>query len=445
MGNTRRRLWVGICRSIVVTIPIAACSTGSPVSSPEGTVTTYTENSGVALYAPRGARAQKVVFDTSDENLIHEPDTPFRKFFNAHAQDFGAGKLDYAKTTILNGILRRLENKAYIRDMVEEVVDAHDDAINATNRVQSDKTDNAKEKVDAKAKKAGTPEAAAKEKALRERNKKLLIDAIYFALLREDYPNVRDGDIERIVEQFCTNDEADERDDAIDATSKDEEVVVRRQFRTIWETATSGTGLRKRLRLAMKQALRERLFFRSIIDASIDKRTNLFVGASSPAARLGKNEKTLTEFVNKNMGERSSIANALAESWIAGEDSLWVAFAKAQSGTTGPLSVAAAEQGAFFKTLRGLVVAELKKTKELNTAMAAVFENDAVSGRLRRDANGGFGEAAADPGVTAGARASARRLRGAVPRLRRSRWLRRSDPQGARPALFAVVRQPRIA
>ena len=57
--------------------------------------------------------------------MIHEPDTPFRKFFNAHAADFRSGKVDYAKTTILGDIVSRVNNREFIRLMVQNVIDRH--------------------------------------------------------------------------------------------------------------------------------------------------------------------------------------------------------------------------------------------------------------------------------------------------------------------------------
>lgn len=112
-------------------LSLVACLTSSctPIvfSSPEGTITTYVKDSGVQVYAPRAARAQKVVFDTSDQQLIQKPETPFRKFFDAHSVDFASGKVEYAKTTILGDIVNLVRNKEFIRDMIKEVVDARID------------------------------------------------------------------------------------------------------------------------------------------------------------------------------------------------------------------------------------------------------------------------------------------------------------------------------
>ncbi len=95
------------------------------ISSPEGTATKYVSDHGPLVYAPRAARAQKVVFDTPDKQLIYAPDTPFRRFFESHAADFEPDKLEYAKTTILGDIIAMLRSKAYVRDMVAAVIDDH--------------------------------------------------------------------------------------------------------------------------------------------------------------------------------------------------------------------------------------------------------------------------------------------------------------------------------
>lgn len=115
---------------------IVSCFSGcTPIvfSSPEGTITTYVKDSGVQVYAPRAARAQKVVFDTADQQLIQKPDTAFRKFFDSHSIDFASGKVEYAKTTILGDVVNMVRNREFIRDMIKEVVDAHRDSAIAPN------------------------------------------------------------------------------------------------------------------------------------------------------------------------------------------------------------------------------------------------------------------------------------------------------------------------
>lgn len=114
-----------------------SCTNHHIVSSPEGTVTSFVEDSGVLVYAPRSARAQKVVFDTSDQQLIHKPDTPFRKFFDSHAGDFAnKADLEYAKTTILADIVNMVRNKEFIREMIKKIVYDHlDSAIAPSNQL----------------------------------------------------------------------------------------------------------------------------------------------------------------------------------------------------------------------------------------------------------------------------------------------------------------------
>lgn len=119
-----RSVLAQIMTLLLITLVLAGCRERW-VSSPEGTATTYVQNAGMIVYAPRSARVQKVVFDTADNQLIQEPDTPFRTFFNAHAADFSRGNLEYAKTTILGDIVNLVENREFIREMIVETVARH--------------------------------------------------------------------------------------------------------------------------------------------------------------------------------------------------------------------------------------------------------------------------------------------------------------------------------
>ncbi len=109
---------------LILLIPVSSCNQHL-ISSPEGTITSHVQDKEVLVYAPRAARAQKVVFDTSDKQMIHEPDTPFRRFFNDHTSDFSRGNVDYAKTTILKDIVSRVNNKEFIRSMLHEIIERH--------------------------------------------------------------------------------------------------------------------------------------------------------------------------------------------------------------------------------------------------------------------------------------------------------------------------------
>src|SRR5262245_28875957 len=125
MKVASRRLLLSGCFVVALFLFYSLQTPGAvpPISSPEGTLTTYVEGKNSLIYPPRSARAQKVEFDTADKQMIYEPDTPFRAFFNSHAADFAPGKLDYAKTTILGDIIANLRNKRFIRAIVKEVFD----------------------------------------------------------------------------------------------------------------------------------------------------------------------------------------------------------------------------------------------------------------------------------------------------------------------------------
>ncbi|MEM7245893.1 MAG: hypothetical protein AAF533_11150 [Acidobacteriota bacterium] len=106
----------------------AILSLGSvPISSPEGTATSHVREKGPLVLPPRSAIVQKVIFDTPDKQLIHSPDTPFRRFFDARSRDFAAGKLEEAKATILADIVALLRNRQYLTPWLTEVVTRHRD------------------------------------------------------------------------------------------------------------------------------------------------------------------------------------------------------------------------------------------------------------------------------------------------------------------------------
>lgn len=104
---------------------IGAACLNAPALSPEGTATSDALNRNAAVYAPRAARAQKVIFDDPSKEMIYAPDTPLRRFFDAHARDFNDKDLDYAKTTILMDIVAMVRGREYLGRVVREVIDRH--------------------------------------------------------------------------------------------------------------------------------------------------------------------------------------------------------------------------------------------------------------------------------------------------------------------------------
>lgn len=117
--------WLLALRATVLAFPLLALPVRAEqlVASPEGTVTTYVSREGPLVFAPRAARAQKVIFDTPEKQLVYAPDTPFRRFFDSRANDFDSSGLEYAKTTILGDIVARLRSREYVREVVGKVVD----------------------------------------------------------------------------------------------------------------------------------------------------------------------------------------------------------------------------------------------------------------------------------------------------------------------------------
>ncbi len=112
---------------VLGSLSVSTLQAAQIVASPEGTATTYVSKEGPLVFAPRAARAQKVIFDTPEKQLIYAPDTPFRRFFDSHAYDFDSAGLEYAKTTILGDIVNRLRSREYIRDIVGQVIEDYRD------------------------------------------------------------------------------------------------------------------------------------------------------------------------------------------------------------------------------------------------------------------------------------------------------------------------------
>lgn len=266
--------------SLFLFIPLlAGCAT--VISSPEGTITSYVRDKRVQVYAPRSARAQKVLFDTADKQMIHEPDTPFRQFFNSHSADFRPGKVDYAKTTILNDLVNRIRNMEYVRGMVGEVIERHkESAINPTN--------------------ASTPSNKEKQ----NRNAKLLKDALYNALVDEGYPDIRDNRIHNILEKFFGESVKE----------------INTQYNSIWKGTTTTAKNFSAFKLDLMQTLREKQFFRKVIDDSVAKRLALFKSPGSPYGGV-KNALSLI----KKFLERINTDSYL-EKFSKTKESLWQSF-----------------------------------------------------------------------------------------------------------------------
>lgn len=267
-----------------------------PVSSPEGTLTAYVQGKNSLIYPPRSARAQKVEFDTAERQMIYEPDTPFRAFFNSHAADFAPGKLDYAKTTILADVIASLRNKQYIRFLVKEIIDLDPDGLNL----------------------APLTAAASKEdkKARRDRVANLLIDGITLILERENYPNLRDDDINRLLEKVFKG-EGPDVDELGSQTHKAwvSFVLPDHRDQILWE---------------LRQALLEKRCLKSIINDSVARRPELFRGVGSPAGAMKDAQEQIEKFIEENLAILSVAEVA------AGKKSLWELFLASLSEHTSP-------------------------------------------------------------------------------------------------------------
>ena len=250
------------------------------ISSPEGTTTTHVQESGVQVYAPRAARAQKVVFDTADDQMIHESDTPFRKFFNAHASDFKHGKLDYAKATILRDIVAQLKNKEYILRILKKIINRQKEKIG---------TDDA------------SSEAQVKEiEQWNNLDSQLIGKLIYQKLVHKGYPSIRDEEIESLIDVFF--------DDCGKTGS------------TLSNLIDCNSTYFELFKIDLKTSLLQRDYFMDIIDHAVDKRLNLFRSAVSPSQPMQNALGVLKSFVKNNLKESH------ADSFADLQTSLWGVF-----------------------------------------------------------------------------------------------------------------------
>ncbi|MEE8575232.1 MAG: hypothetical protein V3T30_07450, partial [Thermodesulfobacteriota bacterium] len=394
---------------VAVVAVLTSCAT--IVSSPEGTTTTYVEKSNVLVYAPRAARAQKVVFDTEDKQMIQKPDTPFRQFFDSHSKDFKDGKLDYAKTTILESIVDRLRNREFIEPMIREVVERHKDLV-------------IKPIYDAK---DGEAEKKAKIKRL---NIDALVSTLFEAFRRENYPYMRDENIERVLRNFMYD----------NPTNYDPNFI---EYNRVWElTVADGTDGAKAGKVAgakagakvgadvgaiagatkgevaggaagakagkvagaifgaiagidagiknknqgghrraelfaieLKRALTERRFFHKVIDDAVSKRSSLFASSGPSLSARNNALGVLNAFVDKNL---TNVKDDKYNFVYEGEQSLWRFFLDENKGyfkKTGGGDLVGSELVDFGNLLRAELKPLLKDDADLNAVFTTVLKN----------------------------------------------------------------------
>ena len=362
-----------------------SCNNLPHISSPEGTTTTYVEDRGVLVYAPRQPKAQKVVFDTPAESLIHEYDTPLRRFFDSRSHLFGTLRgesgVDLAKVTILQGIVNRLRNREYIRAMIANIIARHPDAI--VPRLGS------------------SPSKA--DRDLHTRHEKILSDALLGALTEADYPYMRDQGIEEVVEEFARDGDSGTSDDR------------RKERRRIWvRTTQNGLPFRHwavtNFEDDLRQSLRERSFFHDILDDAIKDHTHLFLRSGSALSPMQAGRGKLVGFVRDHLG--AELAKALAEE----STSLWSLVIdhiadqadggnpRHLRGATPTSKLEGDALDAFRNRLRKLLVAQLAAKQKLAPAVTAVLKDEELRASLVPD----DGAAAAAPGATPPVTASLR-------------------------------------
>lgn len=357
---------------------------GQPISSPEGTATSFVEEKGPLVYAPRAARAQKVVFDTADKQLIYAPDTPFRRFFESRAVDFEPYQQDYAKTTILGDIIAILRNKTYIRDIIAQVVENHKQtAISDQCPAQrslavaaslskmlaapqnfTNFTTEARAKIEVinSLVRVGNSNPLGTDKTMlqklgdeiQEANQsitKLGTNQITSESVKDiDFTKIA-GEINKIitnavtvdqVQQACSNSEK-WRDNHAELLTDylylefqnenypdmdDDEIVeaINKRFDNkesvaAYAIAALGSEATKALKIELGQRLKQRDWLRKVLDRAIAKRADLFKKSGSPVQNLRDTQDQFKKFVETRL-----ITAALTEGLKSDSTSLWQAF-----------------------------------------------------------------------------------------------------------------------
>ncbi len=329
--------------ALVITALILSGDSGQGaqvIGSPEGTATSFVSENGPLVYAPRSARAQKVIFDTPEKQLIYAPDTPFRRFFDSRAQDFDDGKVEYAKTTVLSDIVARLRSREFIKGQVGEVVERYksrlissksdielvdvgitetlslgntkpsfEDTKQALTAIIAQHSDigirhdltnsllgakdltEARTKYTARAKTSPKLTEAQQQKLVDDRAN-LLVDVLYRVLLQDNYPDVDDEEISGIVAR---------------AQGKD----------WLWMEKVFKPAFQNEL----EERLKQRDWLRIVVQQAVAKRQNLFRKGGSPVDGLREAEESF-----RKLAEKTAFSPTFREVLFSDNLSLWQGF-----------------------------------------------------------------------------------------------------------------------
>ncbi len=294
-----------LARSLLFVWALAGCAV-SPITSTEGLADPNSIKKGAVVFAPRAARAQKIIFDDGTKELIHAPDTPLRRFFESHSPDFRGGKLEYAKTTILGDLIDQLRGRNYLGDLVRAVVERHLDLF-IPQQIAWRGCQNPG---------PGTGERG-EEKA--KARAELFAAALELELQRSGYPDIGDDSISKVLSDYKASDP--------------------------WRlTVKANAAAQELFQADLRTTLVARGFLRDAIDEAVSNRKDLFATSGSPVAAMTKARGELVRFVREQLGK--DLVGALAE----GRASLWTSFLESQND---------AEEGPFASGTRALNSVEL--------------------------------------------------------------------------------------
>lgn len=270
-----------------VAISTLACRSSIPLSREDEMTTTYAGGREAMVYAPRSARAQKVVFDDPKGRLIHERDTSFRQFFASHSRDFAPGEVEYAKITILEDVLHRLESRSYVQGMVLDLIERHRRVV-CTREI------------------TGPTGAKVPDDEMRTRRIRQLADAITQVISGLGYPLLDDDDLDQIVARLVS-------DTGV--------AWPHAEARDVWFACVTASGEEvEDFKRDLHLTLHGRPFFRLVIRDAVEKRRDLFQGGAAGAPSLAGVKQSFRRFIAEHLdGEMRTAA-------VANRASAWTAF-----------------------------------------------------------------------------------------------------------------------
>ena len=210
----------------------------------------------------------------------------------------------------------------------------------------------------------------------RDLNAEILGNAIYKTLVDENYPDLREEDIERVIDKFtkkpcgerkespCGNGEPAQRED------------IDRQNYEFWKHTTlpQKTPAVKIFLLDLKQSLRENRFFKLIIDEAVAKRLDLFQASGSPLKPMENALTKVDSFVMTNVGDKYAAQISAVQKSPLGA---FIEVHKAYFQRPDPVGIMNKDELSKFESkIQQELLAVLKKEPDLGKALDLVLRRN---------------------------------------------------------------------